>query len=57
MSDATEPTRDEIERAKRWAGMQTPPVTVRGFHIRYGYGLDNLPEWVRINHGRGLDCP
>lgn len=29
MSDATEPTRDEIKRAKRWASLQSPAVTVQ----------------------------
>lgn len=42
----TDPTPDEVARAKKWAAMQTPPVTVTEYHIRYGHELDERPEWL-----------
>lgn len=42
-------TPEEIERAKKWAAMQCPPVTVGPVKSATGatlYWFVNLPEWV-----------
>jgi hypothetical protein len=42
----SDPTADEIARAKRWAAMQTPEVTVTEYHANYGHEIDEWPDWM-----------
>lgn len=44
----TDPTPDEVERAKKWAAMQTPPVTVEPMSEAASY-IRCVPFWLVQN--------
>lgn len=47
----SEPTATEIERAKRWASLQNPPVTVGNYIGPNHWSIVDYPSFLDFDHG------